>query len=211
MLNQRQVEILLEMMENAGTYMTASHFTERHGVSLHTVQGDMKAIRAELDSFSCLEYDSAAPKGSRVRILNEEEGRELRNSLLRQYSDNPNGGQEERLRQILLLLLRQHRSMSMYDVEPKVDLDLLKKIADISPVPIVLHGGSGIPFETIQKARQCGLLKINYGSDLHKEFIATFGRAYEQNHNLFNVIELSLQSVENVAAVAKNLVTIINS
>ena len=97
------------------------------------------------------------------------------------------------------------------DVEPKVDLDLLKKIADISPVPIVLHGGSGIPFETIQKARQCGLLKINYGSDLRKEFIATFGRAYEQNHNLFNVIELSLQSVENVAAVAKNLVTIINS
>ncbi|MBQ2642061.1 MAG: transcription antiterminator, partial [Lachnospiraceae bacterium] len=138
MLNQRQVEILLEMMENAGTYMTASHFTGRHGVSLRTVQGDMKAIRAELDSFSCLEYDSAAPKGSRVRILDEEEAREVRNSLLRQYSDNPNGGQEERVRQILLLLLRQHRSMSMYDVEDRIYISRSTLTGDLRRVRQVL-------------------------------------------------------------------------
>ena len=52
------------------------------------------------------------------------------------------------------------------DIEPKVDLPLLKKISEISPVPLVLHGGSGIPFEIVQEARQYGLLKINYGSDL---------------------------------------------
>lgn len=70
------------------------------------------------------------------------------------------------------------------ELEPHVDLDLLKTIADISPVPLVLHGGSGIPFDVIQKARKCGLLKINYGSDLRKEFIRTFGEAYENtNHS----------------------------
>lgn len=40
------------------------------------------------------------------------------------------------------------------DIEPKVDLPLLKKISEISPVPLVLHGGSGIPFEIVQEARQ---------------------------------------------------------
>lgn len=97
------------------------------------------------------------------------------------------------------------------DIEPKVDLPLLKKISEISPVPLVLHGGSGIPFEIVQEARQYGLLKINYGSDLRKAFVSTFGKAYEQNHNTASVIELSIESVENVASKAEELVKIINA
>lgn len=96
------------------------------------------------------------------------------------------------------------------DLEPKVDLALLKKIADISPVPLVMHGGSGIPFDTIQKARDYGLIKINYGSDLRKAFIRTFGMAYEENHNEHNVIQYSLEAVKNVSQKVKELVTIIN-
>lgn len=98
------------------------------------------------------------------------------------------------------------------ELEPHVDLDLLKTIADISPVPLVLHGGSGIPFDVIQKARKCGLLKINYGSDLRKEFIRTFGEAYENtNHKAHDVISLSMAAVDNVAAKACELVKIINA
>lgn len=98
------------------------------------------------------------------------------------------------------------------ELEPHVDLDLLKTIADISPVPLVLHGGSGIPFDVIQKARKCGLLKINYGSDLRKEFIRTFGEAYENTkHKAHDVISLSMAAVDNVAAKACELVKIINA
>ena len=97
------------------------------------------------------------------------------------------------------------------DLTPHVDLNLLQTIADISPVPLVMHGGSGIPFETIQEARKCGLLKINYGSDLRKAFIRTFGEAYENNHNAHDVISLSMKAVENVSQKAKELVTIINA
>ena len=97
------------------------------------------------------------------------------------------------------------------DIEPKVDLPLLKKISEISPVPLVLHGGSGIPFEIVQEARQYGLLKINYGSDLRKAFVSTFGRAYEKNHNTASVIELSIEYVQNVADKAEELVKVINA
>lgn len=96
------------------------------------------------------------------------------------------------------------------DIEPKVDLPLLKEIAKISPVPLVMHGGSGIPFDVIQKARASNLIKINYGSDLRKAFVSTFGRAYEENHNYCSVIELSVDAVENVSKKAAELVTIIN-
>lgn len=98
------------------------------------------------------------------------------------------------------------------ELAPHVDLELLQTIADISPVPLVLHGGSGIPFDTIQKARKCGLLKINYGSDLRKEFIRTFGDAYESSgHTAHDVISLSMKAVENVSRKAQELVTVINA
>ena len=98
------------------------------------------------------------------------------------------------------------------DIEPKVDLPLLEQISKISPVPLVMHGGSGIPLRyIIQKAREFNLLKVNYGSDLRKAFVSTFGRAHEANHNACSVIELSIEAVENVSEKAAELVTIINS
>ncbi len=95
-------------------------------------------------------------------------------------------------------------------LNPKIDIPLLARIHEVCPVPLVLHGGSGIPKEVIWEAKKHGLIKINYGSDLRKEYIATFGWAYEQNHNEHDVIHLSLEAVENVAAKARKLVTMIN-
>lgn len=97
------------------------------------------------------------------------------------------------------------------DITPKVDLPLLEEISKVSAVPLVMHGGSGIPFETIQKAREFNLLKVNYGSDLRKAYVSTFGAAYEKNHNTCSVIELSMEAVENVSAKAAKLVKIINA
>ena len=56
-------------------------------------------------------------------------------------------------------------------LDPRIDIPLLAKINEVSAVPLVLHGGSGIPKEVIWKAKQYGLIKINYGSDLRKEYI----------------------------------------
>ncbi len=95
-------------------------------------------------------------------------------------------------------------------LDPKIDLALLEKISKVSKVPLVLHGGSGIDFNVIKAAKKYNLIKINYGSDLRKEFISTFGRAYEANHNEHDVIHLSLEAVRNVAKVAENLVKQIN-
>lgn len=97
-----------------------------------------------------------------------------------------------------------------FDVGPKVDLDLLKKIAEVSPVPLVLHGGSGIPFEQVKAMKQYKMLKINYGSDLRSAYIKTFGEAYEKNHKEANLFGLCKKAVENVAKTASDLVLIIN-
>lgn len=95
-------------------------------------------------------------------------------------------------------------------LNPQIDIPLLARIHEVCPVPLVLHGGSGIPKEVIWEAKKHGLIKINYGSDLRKEFIHTFGEAYEANHNEHDVIHLSVAAVENVRQKAKELVSMIN-
>ncbi len=96
-------------------------------------------------------------------------------------------------------------------MEPHIDIDLLDRIYKICPVPLVMHGGSGIPYPVLQEARKHGLLKCNFGADLRKAFITSFGEAYEADHNAHDVISLSLKAVDNVAAKAQELVTMINA
>lgn len=93
---------------------------------------------------------------------------------------------------------------------PRIDLPLLKEIAEVSPVPLVLHGGSGISFELIRNMKTYKMSKINYGSDLRQAYIKTFGKAYEVNHKEADLYGLSMKAVENVRQTACDLVRIIN-
>lgn len=96
------------------------------------------------------------------------------------------------------------------DQKPDIDFPLLQKISGISRVPLVLHGGSGIPFEDVRHSKNFNVIKVNYGSDLRKEFISTFGQAYEINHNAFDVKTLSKQGIDNVAKAVQNIMDCIN-
>ena len=49
---------------------------------------------------------------------------------------------------------------------PKLNFELLSKINDISPVPLVMHGASGLPDSDIKRAIDAGITKINYYSDI---------------------------------------------
>jgi fructose-bisphosphate aldolase class II len=53
--------------------------------------------------------------------------------------------------------------------QPRIDLERLKAIRALTPVPLVLHGGSGTPLEMIRDAIQLpggGVSKINIATDL---------------------------------------------
>ena len=93
---------------------------------------------------------------------------------------------------------------------PHIDIPLLEEIRKVSKVPLVLHGGSGIPKAVIWECKKHNLVKINYGSDLRREFIRTFGQAYEKNHGEFDLFRLSVAAVDAVAKKACELVTMIN-
>ncbi len=53
-----------------------------------------------------------------------------------------------------------------YKGEPNLDFNTMKIINDNLPIPLVLHGGTGIPNDKIATAIACGISKININTDL---------------------------------------------
>ena len=51
-----------------------------------------------------------------------------------------------------------------YTTKPNLDFERIVKIRELTGIPLVMHGGSGISVEDTQKAIRCGLRKINYFS-----------------------------------------------
>lgn len=57
-----------------------------------------------------------------------------------------------------------------YKGEPKLDFDRMEQIKNITNIPLVLHGGSGIDDEKIRRAISCGICKLNINTELQMEW-----------------------------------------
>lgn len=53
----------------------------------------------------------------------------------------------------------------MYQGEPQIRYDVIEKVSKQVDAPIVLHGGSGVPDESIKKAISLGVGKINVNTE----------------------------------------------
>ncbi|MFU0789059.1 MAG: class II fructose-bisphosphate aldolase [Virgibacillus proomii] len=65
-----------------------------------------------------------------------------------------------------------------YKRQPKLDYELIKEIAELTKLPLVMHGGSGLSPEEYKRSIKNGIRKINYytygakaGADATKDFI----------------------------------------
>ena len=52
----------------------------------------------------------------------------------------------------------------IYKAKPVLDFDRIRKIRELTGVPLVMHGGSGVSPEDYRTAISCGIRKINYYS-----------------------------------------------
>ncbi|MCO5998946.1 class II fructose-bisphosphate aldolase [Actinoallomurus rhizosphaericola] len=72
-------------------------------------------------------------------------------------------------------------SHAMTDRTATVDLDLIARLRDAVPVPLVLHGSSGVPDADLTRAVRAGIVKVNIATHLNKVFTDAM-RAYLADH-----------------------------
>lgn len=74
----------------------------------------------------------------------------------------------------------------LYKGEPNLDFETMARINENLSIPLVLHGGTGIPDYDIKKAISCGISKININTELQiawheavKKFVVENPSAYD--------------------------------
>lgn len=73
-----------------------------------------------------------------------------------------------------------------YKGEPNLDFETMKIINDNLPIPLVLHGGTGIPNDKIEKAIECGISKININTDLQAVWSKSVRKLLETNAEVYD-------------------------
>lgn len=67
--------------------------------------------------------------------------------------------------------------------KPKLQLELLEAINNVSTVPLVLHGGSDNPDDEIARACKIGIQKVNISSDIKQVFFKKANEIYTKTGN----------------------------
>ena len=74
----------------------------------------------------------------------------------------------------------------VYKAEPRLDLERLSAIAERVGIPLVLHGTSGVPDDTVRECVRRGICKVNYATDLRITFSSAVKAALAAQPDAFD-------------------------
>lgn len=83
-----------------------------------------------------------------------------------------------------------------YKQEPKLDISRAAEIGWAVPIPLVLHGGTGVPDEQLRQAIGCGVAKINIATEIQSMFLRGVGAELVKNGDKFKPLDLYFKPVE---------------
>lgn len=86
-----------------------------------------------------------------------------------------------------------------YKKAPVLDIKRIEDISKATGIPLVLHGGSGVPDEQLTAAIKAGIRKINFGTDVCYSFL---DKVFETSRDLIAIdlfMKDSIQSVKKFA------------
>jgi fructose-bisphosphate aldolase class II len=72
-------------------------------------------------------------------------------------------------------------SHAMTTQTAELDIDLIAALRDAVPVPLVLHGSSGVPDDTLRQAVRAGIVKVNIGTALNIAYTGALRAALTDN------------------------------
>ena len=99
----------------------------------------------------------------------------------------------------------------LYKGEPKLDLDRLSEIREVVSVPLVLHGGSGIPDETIIESIRRGICKVNYATELRIAYSEGVKKVLNENPETIDPKKYGAEGLKCVKEFVKQKIEVCGS
>ncbi len=91
-----------------------------------------------------------------------------------------------------------------YVGEPKLGFDEMKEISELTGVPLVLHGGSGIPTHQIKQAIEYGHTKINVNTELQQVWTQRVREILETDKKVYDPRKIIGPGKEDIMNVVKS-------
>jgi fructose-bisphosphate aldolase class II len=91
----------------------------------------------------------------------------------------------------------------IYKKKPELRFDVLAEIEKRTRIPLVLHGGTGIPQEDLRKAITMGVSKINFSTVMRKGCLETLADTLNKNPGDWDLMKLLTPAKEKMIEIAK--------
>ncbi len=101
-------------------------------------------------------------------------------------------------------------SHGFYKQEPRLDLDRLSRIREVTNAALVLHGGSGVPHATLQDAIARGICKVNLATEIKNIFMKTL-KARLENETEIDLRKVFPVAIEAVTMLVSDKLKVVNN
>lgn len=93
------------------------------------------------------------------------------------------------------------------DKDGGLDLDRIKEIDDLTTVPLVIHGGSGVPVaQRMLLAKSSSVCKFNIGTELRMAFGSALRAAVNADENRFDRVSILKETHDPVMNAARTVI-----
>lgn len=99
----------------------------------------------------------------------------------------------------------------IYKGEPKLDVERLSEIRKRVAVPLVLHGASGVPEETVKECIRRGISKVNFATELRIAYSDGVKKFLKENPEAFDPKKYGAVGMEYVTRAVKDKIRMCGS
>lgn len=90
-----------------------------------------------------------------------------------------------------------------YEARPELNFKKLAEAKEAILVPLVLHGGTGIPAEDVRKAIQYGIRKVNVGTAIYSTYMNSVRKQlmeYGENQFTTDIMQYAVSQIKEVVS-----------
>ncbi len=95
-----------------------------------------------------------------------------------------------------------------YEGKPEINFKRLQEVNEALSLPLVLHGGTGIPEEDVRRAIKCGINKVNVGTIIKYTYLSHVQSLLNQKGPAIHTIDLMLPVVEEIKEEVKRWIRV---
>ncbi len=85
-----------------------------------------------------------------------------------------------------------------YEGKPEINFKRLAEVNEALNIPLVLHGGTGIPEADVRRAIECGINKVNVGTIIKYVYLSNVQKGLNEKGPSTHTIDLMLPVVDKI-------------